>query len=85
MSLSLMKNRNKSPEKIPFHIIEDLRKAFNFKICEMADLIGFTTRQYNRCKNNGNIAAYRYYALKNAMLSHILEESQSRIKILSRL
>lgn len=79
-----MKNKNKSPEKNPFHMIEDFRKAFNFKICEMADLIGFTARQYNRCKNSGSISAYRYYALKNAMLNHILEESQSRIKTLSR-
>lgn len=80
-----MKKEKNSPNKIPFDRIENFRKAFDFKIFEMAELLGFTTRQYNRCKNQGKISACRYYALKDAMLSYILQENQSRLELLSRM
>ncbi len=85
MSHFSIKGRKKSLEKIPFDRVEDFRKTFSYKVYEMATLLGFTTRQYNRCKNQGRVPAFRYYALKNAMMIHVLQESQSQLEVLSRM
>jgi hypothetical protein len=80
-----MKNKKQSLNKIPFNKIENLRKSLDYKVFEMAQLLGFTTRQYNRCKNEGEVLAYRYFALKNALMIHALQESQERLKMISEL
>jgi hypothetical protein len=85
MSQSFMKNKKRGLNKIPFNRVESFRKTFDYKICEIAELLGFTARQYSRCRSRGWVSAYRYHALKDAMLIHILQENQSRLELLSRM
>lgn len=80
-----MKNQKRSLDKIPFDRVESFRKTFDYKVYEIAELLGFTARQYSRCRSLGWVSAYRYHALKDAMLSHILQESQSKLELLSRM
>ena len=80
-----MRNKKNSLNKIPFGKVENLRKSLDLKVFEMAQLLGFTTRQYNRCKNEGEVMAYRYYALKNSLIIHALQESQERLKMIGNL
>ena len=85
MSYMKTKIRKKSLNKISFDKVESFRRAFDFKVFEMAEMLGFTTRQYSRCKNQGRISACRYYALKDAMMTHILQESHSKLELLSKI
>ncbi len=80
-----MKNQKKSPDKITFDRLESFRKTFDYKVCEMAELLGFTARQYSRCRSRGWVSAYRYHAVKDAMMIHILQEGQSKLELLSQM
>lgn len=80
-----MKKQNIRLNKIPFSRVEKFRESFEFNVCEISELLGFTTRQYSRCKNEGFIPAYRYFAMKNAILINVLQENSRKLEVLSQM
>ncbi len=79
-----MKKYPKCLNKISFEKVEGLRKLFDFKVSEMAEMLGFSTRHYSRCRRRGFIDAFRYYGVKHAMMAHVMQESHDKLKILSK-
>ena len=84
-SYSNYKKRNRGRPTVPFERIENLRKEVKFTIIQISELLEFTTRQYARCRQKGAVDAFRYYAVKQALISLCLTECQERLMQISNL
>lgn len=85
MSCLKHKKRNRSPTIISFQNVEKIRKEVGFTVIEISTLLGFSTRQYSRCRKKGEISAFRYYALKDALILSLIAESQEQIRKIAEL
>ncbi|MGL5113632.1 MAG: hypothetical protein ACRC6O_13450 [Flavobacterium sp.] len=73
-------------ERVPIEKVEKLRQEFGLKYFQMAKLLGLTQKHYSRCRDKGEVVAFRYYAARDALdcslfdrVKDMLEQSK-RIK-----
>ncbi len=84
-SYNCYKKRNRSRASVSFEKVENLREKLGYTIKEISELLSFSTRQYNRCRKNGKIPSFRYFALKQAIITYLLTETQEKLKMINDL
>jgi hypothetical protein len=79
------KKRFRRTDVIGVDVVEELRKKFNLKKGEFAELMGISHNQYNNCKKKRGFLCFRVYAAIDAIENMALNKAMKDVATLHKI